>query len=143
MKILAIKSSGDRTSISVMLNDEINSFSMDHDRKDRPNWAMLLENIGHNTIFNLDEIDLFAFANNQNSYTATRIVSSYLKGISSALKKPLISIEDGDNGELEIDEIVIIAKGKFLSNEDRDNAFKPKNINPSYNEDIKFKKLDE
>ena len=82
MKILAIKSSGDRTSISVMLNDEINSFSMDHDRKDRPNWEMLLENIGHNTIFNLDEIDLFAFANNQNSYTATRIISSYLKGIS-------------------------------------------------------------
>ena len=40
MKILAIKSSGDRTSISLMLNDEINSFTMDHDRKDRPNWDM-------------------------------------------------------------------------------------------------------
>ena len=46
MKILAIKSSGDRTGISLMLNDEINSFTMDHDRKDRPNWDMFLDNIG-------------------------------------------------------------------------------------------------
>ena len=45
MKILAIKSSGDRTGISLMLNDEINSFTMDHDRKDRPNWDMFLDNI--------------------------------------------------------------------------------------------------
>ena len=42
MKILAIKSSGDRTGISLMLNDEINSFTIDHDRKDRPNWDMFL-----------------------------------------------------------------------------------------------------
>ena len=93
MKILAIKSSGDRTAIGLMLNDEINSFSMDHGRKDRPNWEMFLENVGHKKIFNLNEIDLFAFENNQNSYTATRITASYLKGISAALKKPLISIE--------------------------------------------------
>ena len=46
MKILAIKSSGDRTGISLMLNDEINSFTMNHDRKDRPNWDMFLDNIG-------------------------------------------------------------------------------------------------
>ena len=57
MKILAIKSSGDRTGISLMLNDEINSFTMDHDRKDRPNWDMFLDNIGHKKIFNLSEID--------------------------------------------------------------------------------------
>ena len=39
-------------------------------------------------IFNLSEIDLFAFENNQNSFTATRITASYLKGIATALKKP-------------------------------------------------------
>ena len=42
MKILAMKSSGDRTSVSVILNDEINSCSMTHQRKERPNWEMFL-----------------------------------------------------------------------------------------------------
>ena len=143
MKILAIKSSGDRTAIGLMLNDEINSFSMDHGRKDRPNWEMFLENVGHKKIFNLNEIDLFAFENNQNSYTATRITASYLKGISAALKKPLISIEYDSEHNPDIDELLIIAKDKFLSAESNEDAFDPKNANPIYNNDIKFKKLDE
>ena len=143
MKILAIKSSGDRTAIGLMLNDEINSFSMDHGRKDRPNWEMFLENVGHKKIFNLNEIDLFAFENNQNSYTATRITASYLKGISAALKKPLISIEDDSEHNLDIDQLLIIARDKFLSAESNEDTFDPKNANPIYNNDIKFKKLDE
>ena len=143
MKILAIKSSGDRTAIGLMLNDEINSFSMDHGRKDRPNWEMFLENVGHKKIFNLNEIDLFAFENNQNSYTATRITASYLKGISAALKKPLISIEYDSEHNPDIDELLIIAKDKFLSAKSNENSFDPKNANPIYNNDIKFKKLDE
>ena len=143
MKILAIKSSGDKTAIGLMMNDEINSFSMDHGRKDRPNWEMFLENVGHKKIFNLNEIDVFAFENNQNSYTATRITASYLKGISSALKKPLISIEDNLKGDLDIEDLLIIAKDKFLSDEINNSRFDPKNANPIYNDDIKFKKLDE
>ena len=139
MKILAIKSSGDRTGISLMLNDEINSFTMDHGRKDRPNWDMFLDNIGHKKIFNLSEIDLFAFENNQNSFTATRITASFLKGIAIALNKPLISIENN----LDIEELVIIAKEKFLSAEDAHKRFDPKNVNPTYEEDIKFRKLNE
>ena len=51
MKILALKSSGDETAISVMLDKEVNSFSMSHNRKDRPNWDMFLDNVGHNRIF--------------------------------------------------------------------------------------------
>ena len=139
MKILAIKSSGDRTCIGLMLNDEINSFTMDHDRKDRPNWDMFLDNMGHKKIFNLSEIDLFAFENNQNSFTATRITASFLKGIAIALNKPLISIENN----LDIEELVIIAKEKFLSAEDADKRFDPKNVNPTYEEDVKFRKLNE
>ena len=143
MKILAIKSSGDKTAIGLMMNDEINSFSMDHGRKDRPNWEMFLENVGHKKIFNLNEIDVFAFENNQNSYTATRITASYLKGISSALKKPLISIEDNLELDLDIEDLLITAKDKFLSDDINNNRFDPKNANPIYNDDIKFKKLDE
>ena len=54
MKILAIKTSGDHTSISVILNDEINSFSMTHDRKERPDWNLFLANIGHKRTFSLN-----------------------------------------------------------------------------------------
>ncbi len=143
MKILAIKSSGDRTGISLMLNDEINSFTMDHGRKDRPNWNLFLDNIGYKKIFNLAEIDLFAFENNQNSFTATRIAASYLKGIATALKKPLISIEDNSDNNLDVEELVIIAKEKFLSAECADKRFNPKNVNPTYKEDVKFRKLNE
>ena len=143
MKILAIKSSGDRTAIGLMMNDEINCFSMDHGRKDRPNWEMFLKNVGHKKIFNLNEIDVFAFENNQNSYTATRITASYLKGITSALKKPLISIEGNLECDLDIEDLLITAKDKFLSGDINNNRFDPKNANPIYNDDIKFKKLDE
>ena len=90
MKILALKSCGDETAISVMLDKEVNSFSMSHNRKDRPNWDMFLDNVGHNRIFKLVDIDLFVFANNQNSFTATRIIASYLKGIATALNKPCL-----------------------------------------------------
>ena len=71
MNILAFQSSGDQTSVSIMLDDEINSFNYKHNRKDRPNWNMFLENIGLNNAFALEDVDLFAFSNCQNSYTAT------------------------------------------------------------------------
>ena len=143
MNILAIKSCGDKTAISVMLDKEINTFSMSHNRKDRPNWQMFLENVGHNRIFKLDEIDLFVFANNQNSFTATRIIASYLKGIATALNKPLISIEDKPEDNFETDQIVTIAKERYLAEENDLDKFDPKNVNPTYNAKIKFKKLNE
>ena len=108
MKILAMKSSGDRTSVSVVLNDEINSYSMTHERKERPNWEMFLSNIGLNKTFTLKEIDLFAFANNQNSYTATRTIASYMKGLAVALEKPLISIKDENIDDFDADSIAMV-----------------------------------
>ena len=95
------------------------------------------------TLKYLSEIDLFAFENNQNSFTTTRITASFLKGIATALKKPLISIEDNSENNLDIEELVIIAKEKFLSAEDADKRFDPKNVNPTYEEDIKFRKINE
>ena len=143
MNILALKSSGDETAISVMLDKEINTFSMSHNRKDRPNWEMFLDNVGHNRIFKLVDIDLFVFANNQNSFTATRIIASYLKGIATALNKPLISIEDNPEDNFETDQIVIMAKERYLAEENDLDKFNPRNVNPTYNANIEFKKLNE
>ena len=143
MNILGMKSTGDHTSISVMLGDEINSFLTSHERKDRPNWEFLLSNIGHKKNFNLDEIDIFAFADCQNSYTATRLIASYLKGLATALGKPLIIVDDEINKDFEADSVVKDAKDIFLSNFKENNIFEPQNVNPSYKNDLKFKKINE
>ena len=47
MNVLAIKSSGDHTSVSVILNDDINTYSMSHERKERPDWNLFLSNVGY------------------------------------------------------------------------------------------------
>jgi tRNA A37 threonylcarbamoyladenosine modification protein TsaB len=44
----------------------------------------------------MDDIDIFAYANDEGSYTATRSVASFLKGISSALNKPLVIVDVED-----------------------------------------------
>tara|TARA_B100000927_G_C16369929_1_gene431030 strand:- start:275 stop:706 length:432 start_codon:yes stop_codon:yes gene_type:complete len=143
MNVLAIKSSGDRTSISVMMNDEINSYSMTHGRKDRPDWNLFLSNIGHKRSFLLKEIDLFAFANAQNSYTATRIVATYMKGLAVGLNKPLISIKDLDSDDFEADSVAKIAKQEFLESGQDSKQHDPIFANPSYEDLANFKKLDE
>ena len=142
MNILGMRSTGDQTSVSVMLSDEINSFLISHARKDRPNWEYLLSNIGFKKNFNLDEIDLFAFADCQNSYTATRLIASYLKGLATALGKPLIVVKDLSNN-FEADSVVKNAKEIFLKNTKNNQLFDPQNANPSYSQDTKFKKINE
>ena len=93
MNVLAIQSSGNETSLCVILGDDVLEYSINHERKDRPNWQEMLSQIGLDSFFSMADIDIFAYANNEDSYTATRSVASYLKGISSALKKPLITID--------------------------------------------------
>ena len=141
MNILAIKSSGDHTSISVILDEEINTYSMSHERKERPDWDLFLSNIGHKKIFNLKDIDLFAFANSQHSYTATRTIASYMKGIAIGLDKPLIVVSD--KGDIfDADEVAKEAKENFVASCSDYKKFDPNLANPTYNE-TNFKKLDE
>jgi len=141
MNILAIKSSGDHTSISVILDEEINTYSMSHERKERPDWDLFLSNIGHKKIFNLKDIDLFAFANSQNSYTATRTIASYMKGIAIGLDKPLIVVSD--KGDIfDADEVAKEAKENFLASGSDHKKFDPNLANPTYDE-TNFKKLNE
>ena len=66
MNVLAIKSSGDHTSVSVILDEDINTYSMSHERKERPDWNLFLSNVGYKKSFNLEDIDLFAFASDVN-----------------------------------------------------------------------------
>lgn len=141
MNVLAIKSSGDHTSVSVILNDDINTYSMSHERKERPDWNLFLSNVGYKKSFNLEDIDIFAFANSQNSYTATRTVATFLKGMAVGLEKPLIVIND--NSEvLDADEVAKKAKQTFLASGSDRKKFDPNLANPTYDE-TNFKKLNE
>jgi hypothetical protein len=143
MNILGFQSSGDETSVSIMIDEEINSFNYSHDRKERPKWNMFLENIGIHSQTQLQDIDLFAFADCQGSYTATRTIASYLKGMAIGFEKPLIAIED--NNELTIDssDVVKLAKEKFLKANSNVEQFHPNLANPSYSSDTKYKKIND
>ncbi|MAQ98035.1 MAG: hypothetical protein CMD50_01935 [Gammaproteobacteria bacterium] len=141
MNVLAIKSSGDHTSVSVILDEDINTYSMSHERKERPDWNLFLSNVGYKKSFNLEDIDLFAFANSQNSYTATRTIATFLKGMAVGLEKPLIVIND--NSEvLDADEVAKKAKQTFLASGSDRKKFDPNLANPTYDE-TNFKKLNE
>ena len=141
MNVLAIKSSGDHTSVSVILDGDINTYSMSHERKERPDWNLFLSNVGYKKSFNLEDIDIFAFANSQNSYTATRTIATFLKGMAVGLEKPLIVIND--NSEvLDADEVAKKAKQTFLASGSDRKKFDPNFANPTYDE-TNFKKLNE
>ena len=141
MNVLAIKSSGDHTSVSVILNDDINTYSMSHERKERPDWNLFLSNVGYKKSFNLEDIDIFAFANSQNSYTATRTIATFLKGMAVGLQKPLIAIND-EVEVLDADEVAKKAKQTFLASGSDRKKFDPNLANPTYDE-TNFKKLNE
>ena len=43
MNILGFHSSGNQTSVSIMIDMEVNSFNCSHERKERPDWIMFLD----------------------------------------------------------------------------------------------------
>ena len=61
MNILGFHSSGNQTSISIMIDMEVNSFNCSHERKERPDWRMFLDKVGVNRDIQLKDIDVFAF----------------------------------------------------------------------------------
>ena len=143
MNILAIQSSGNSTSLCVILKDDVLQYSINHDRKDRPYWLEMLSQIGLDSFFSIDDIDIFAYANDEGSYTATRSVASFLKGISSALNKPLVIVEVDEINNISSDLIAKEARQKFIDSGMKADLFKPKNANPTYAVETQYKKIHE
>lgn len=143
MKVIAIQSSGDQTSVCIINNDDILSYSLDHERKQRPDWNTMLLNIGLNSSFYLKDVDLFAYGNSTGSYTATRSVASYLKGISVALDRPLMAVSADNIDELSADSVAKLALDNFLQSDCDDSLFNPDDANPIYASDPQYKKVNE
>jgi hypothetical protein len=143
MNVLAIQSSGDQTSLCAIIKDDVIQYSIKHERKDRPNWSEMLSNLGLDSFFTFQEIDIFAYANNSGSYTATRSVAAYLKGIASALSKPLIVINSDDIEYIDSDVVAKKALDKYINSKDNTESFKPNNANPVYSSIPQYKKVNE
>lgn len=143
MNVIAIQSSGNQTSLCAIIKDDVVQYSIKHERKERPNWSEMLINIGLDSFFMLEEIDVFAYANNSNSYTATRSVAAYLKGITSAISKPLIIIDSDDVDNLDADAVAKKAIEKYLNTKNNLDSFKPDTANPIYSSIPQYKKVNE
>ena len=94
MKILSLDVSGNYSSIAMLNDDEVNSFTQTHDRKDRPNWDKLFTSIGFDSREDFDSLDGLAFACGPGSYTALRITASFLKAIAEVKTLPLVAISN-------------------------------------------------
>ena len=143
MNVLAIQSSGDQTSLCAIIKDDVIQYSIKHERKDRPDWSEMFSNLGLDSFFTLHDIDVFSYANNSSSYTATRSVAAYLKGITSAIGKPLIVIDSENIDSLDSDAIAKKAQEKFLNSKEDIKAFRPEIANPIYSSIPQYKKVNE
>jgi tRNA A37 threonylcarbamoyladenosine modification protein TsaB len=143
MNVLAIQSSGDETSVCVIHNENVISYRLSHQRKDRPNWNEMLSKIGLDSSFILDDIDLFSYANSSGSYTATRTVASFMKGIAVVLKKPLIAVKTKTIDTLNADAVAKIAMKQFEDSGRDVLAFSAESANPIYATDPQYKKINE
>ena len=103
----------------------------------------MLSKIGLDSFFSIHDIDIFAYANSEDSYTATRSVASYLKGISSALKKPLMAIDADETNTISSDLVAKRAIQKFKESGMKSDHFDSKNANPTYAVETKYKKINE
>ena len=92
MKILAFDISGTYSSIALLNGSEVNSFTQTHERKNRPEWDELFSRINFNTLKDFDTLDGLAFAQGPGSYTALRIIASFLKPIAMIKNIPLIPV---------------------------------------------------
>jgi tRNA threonylcarbamoyladenosine biosynthesis protein TsaB len=93
MNILAIDSTGNKTSVASKIGDDLLSLSIHHNRKDRPDWQSLLEKISISSD-DLQSIDLFTFGQGPGSYTSIRSVATFLKAIALIHQKPLIPLSN-------------------------------------------------
>ena len=70
-------------------------------------------------------------------------LASFLKGISSALKKPLVVIDVDGVSDNSSDLIAKKALTKFIDSAMKADLFEPKDANPSYAIETKYKKINE
>ena len=94
MNILSIDTSGDSSSISSKIGDDLLSFQISHQRKERPDWENFLNQIDIFSNEDIKRFDLLVFGRGPGSYTAIRSSATFLKAISHTNKIPLMAVSN-------------------------------------------------
>ena len=77
--------------MAIKIDDDINSISIAHSTRARPDWDRLLNNLIPKEII-LDDLDAVAYANGPGSFTSLRSAAAFVKAIAASKKIPLIPV---------------------------------------------------
>ena len=85
MKILGVDLTANYSSMAIKIDDDINSISIAHSTRARPDWDRLLNNLIPKEII-LDDLDAVAYANGPGAFTSLRSAAAFVKAIAASKK---------------------------------------------------------
>ena len=91
MNYLSIDTSSDICSVTVALNGEINTIKKDNIREHSEHLSLFCKRLMGTTSY--DAIDFIALSIGPGSYAGLKTSSSFVKGLSFAVHKPIVGIE--------------------------------------------------
>ena len=148
MKIISYDGSmQEKSSMSVLLENDIKTEIIEHGKKTRPSWEIFFKKL-HLRHEDLSNIDLFLVCTGPgSSYTAVRSSVSFFKALCTGLNKPLAGIscdqlrdfkqknKSADNANsVEMINLVKLSVKDYL-----DSA--PSSVNPIHDEEYSFREM--
>ena len=148
MKIISYDGSmQEKSSMSVLLENDIKTEIIEHGKKTRPSWETFFKKL-HLRHEDLSNIDLFLVCTGPgSSYTAVRSSVSFFKALCTGLNKPLAGIsceELGDfrqknNSADNANSVEMINLVKLSVEDYLDSA--PSSVNPIHDEENSFREM--
>ena len=148
MKIIAYDGSmQEKSSMSVLLENEIKTEIIEHGKKTRPSWETFFKKLDlrHEDLSN---VDLFLVCTGPgSSYTAVRSSVSFFKALCTGLSKPLAGISCNEirdfrqknKGADNVNSIEMINLVKPSIKDYLDSA--PSSVNPIHDEEYSFREM--
>lgn len=148
MKIISYDGSmQEKSSMSVLLENEIKTEIIEHGKKTRPSWEIFFKKL-HLHHEDLSNIDLFLICTGPgSSYTAVRSSISFFKALCTGLNKPLAGIScdelrdfrQKNKGTKNVNSIDMINLAKQSVEDYLDSA--PSSVNPIHDEEHSFREM--
>ena len=148
MKIISYDGSmQEKSSMSVLLDNDIKTEIIEHGKRTRPSWEtfFIKLNVRHE---DLSKIDLFLICIGPgSSYTAVRSSVSFFKALCTGLRKPLAGISSYEltdfrqknKGVTNTNSVDMINLAQLSFEDYLDST--PSSVNPVHNEDNNFKEM--
>ena len=148
MKIISYDGSmQEKSSMSVLIENDIKTEIIEHGKKTRPSWETFFKrfDLRHK---DLSDIDLFLICTGPgSSYTAVRSSVSFFKALCTGLSKPLAGISYDEisdfrkknDGAVDINSVVMINLVKLNIEDYLDST--PSSVNPVHDEKNNFREM--